>query len=44
NFVKYDTKVVVLSSDIKVDNTESNKLAKDLLSIIIIFTASKNQK
>lgn len=41
-FVKHDTKIVVLGSDINVDDTESGELAEDLLSIVTIFTARHN--
>ena len=41
-FVKHDTKIVVLSSDINIDDTESGELAEDLLSIVTIFTARHN--
>jgi len=42
-FVKHDIKVMVLGSDINVDDTESGELAEDLLSIITIFTARHNR-
>src|SRR6185436_12256750 len=41
-FSKHDTKIVVLGSDINVDDTESGELAEDLLSIVTIFTARHN--
>jgi len=41
-FVKHDTKIVVLGSDVNIDDTESGELAKDLLSIVTIFTARHN--
>src|SRR2546421_11991791 len=41
-FVKHDTKIMVLGSDINVDDTESGELAEDLLSIVTIFTARHN--
>ena len=41
-FIKHDTKVVVLSSDINVDDTEPGELAEDLLLIVTIFTARHN--
>ena len=42
-FVKHNTKIVVPSSDINVDDTESGELAEDLLSIVTtIFTARHN--
>ena len=41
-FVKYDTKIMVLGSDINVDDTKSGELAEDILSIVTIFTARHN--
>ena len=41
-FSKHDTKIVVLGSDINVDDTESGELTEDLLSIVTIFTARHN--
>ncbi|CAG8804181.1 8491_t:CDS:1, partial [Racocetra persica] len=42
-FGKNNTKILVLGSDINVDDTESGELAEDLLSIITIFTARHNK-
>ena len=42
-FVKHDTKIMVLGSDVNIDDTESGELAKDLLSIVTIFTARHNR-
>ena len=42
-FVKHDTKIVVLSSDVNIDDTESGELAENLLSIVTIFTARHNR-
>ncbi|CAG8723819.1 1168_t:CDS:2, partial [Dentiscutata heterogama] len=41
-FGKNDTKILVLGSDVNVDDTESGELAEDLLSIVTIFTARHN--
>ena len=41
-FVKHNTKIVVLSSNVNVDDTESGELAENLLSIVTIFTARHN--
>jgi predicted site-specific integrase-resolvase len=42
-FVKHDTKIMVLGSDINIDDTESGELAEDLLLIVTIFTARHNR-
>jgi len=42
-FVKHDTKVVIFSSNINVNDTESSELTKDLLLIVTIFTIRYNR-
>ena len=41
-FVKHNTKIVVLGSDVNIDDTKSSELAEDLLSIVTIFMARHN--
>ncbi|CAG8835448.1 8030_t:CDS:2, partial [Racocetra persica] len=41
-YARNDTKILVLGSDVNVDDTESGEFVKDLLSIITIFTTRHN--
>ena len=42
-FVKHDTKIVILSLDVNIDNTKSGKFAEDLSLMIIILIVKYNR-